>query len=115
VSPALLWASKMNDLRIWVENARSIILEDSAARTVDFLYARYADFDDVFRDIEERLATRPIEIGIRGVVSNDLDLGHYLHISDKAPPISLLFRYDEDHVYVENVAIENQVSYKLAS
>ena len=70
----------MKDLRIWVQNARSIILESSAVESIDSLYARYQEFDEVFREIETLLAEKPFEIGIQGVWSDDLALGCYLHV-----------------------------------
>ncbi len=105
----------MKDLGIWRPRARTIVLDYDAERAIDWFSRLYEQFDDIYRDIEGRLATSPTEIGIRGVVTDEIELGYYLHISERMPPISVLYRYDEDNVYVESLAVESQVRYGIAS
>lgn len=98
----------MEGLRVWIKQARDIVLEQSAAEAVSFLSLRYKEFGETYREIENALATEPTEIGIRGVASDDVEVGYYYHVSDRVPPINLLYRYNERAVYIESVAIERQ-------
>ncbi len=64
----------MKDLRVWIKGARTIVLDYEAEEAVDYFSVRYERFDVVYRDIEGQLATRPADIGIRGVIADELEV-----------------------------------------
>jgi len=89
--------------------ARTIVLEHSAAQMIDALVTNFPDFDIAYRDIEMMLAMCPAEVGIKGVICGGLGIGLYLHISNGFPPIDVLYKYNDEKVYVESIVVGIQV------
>lgn len=95
----------MNYLRRRINTLRSVALEPQAAAVIDNLVENYDGFEKEYGNIEELLAIRPDAIGMRGVVINGLGVALYLHLSAVAPPLDILYRYNEETVIVETICV----------
>jgi hypothetical protein len=91
-----------------IRGMRSVVLEHEAADMVDRLMLAVEGFDEDYRELEAKLSTQPDEIGISGVVCSGVSTGLYLHIAAWGA-IDVLYRYDEERVCIESVAVSKRV------
>ena len=103
----------MEELREVISDACSVVLEPAAEEANDDLLMTCKGFAEEYRKIEAMLSTGAEEIGIRGVTVRGIHLGYYMHISAQLMPIDVLYRYDEEKVYIETLTMESRL--RLAS